>query len=230
MGTASSGQTVSIHYTGTLSDGTVFDTSAQGDPLQFELGGGQIIPGLDDAIRGMAVGERKSGTVQPDEAYTCGLLSQAFEYQDSSPCARCQLCRIQATNSLIGVHWSSDLAFDFERALSSNDCARSPMISCGPLGWMATSSVSISFLRDIRLQRHRASRNPIDRFRPPRRSRIYAREVKRLSEGLNTVSFANRYSCKGGEYQTPCWNAVSIVDEGQIFAVARGVPREREIP
>ncbi len=63
------GDTVSIHYTGTLEDGTVFDSSRERDPLQFEVGSGQIIPGLDSALPGMSEGETKSVTVPPEEAY-----------------------------------------------------------------------------------------------------------------------------------------------------------------
>ncbi len=64
-----SGDTVHIHYTGTLTDGTVFDSSDGRDPLTFEVGSGQIIPGLDVAIPGMAVGEKKIVDVPADQAY-----------------------------------------------------------------------------------------------------------------------------------------------------------------
>ena len=50
MAAAKSGDTVRIHYTGTLGDGTQFDTSAGRDPLEFALGGGQVIPGFDAAV------------------------------------------------------------------------------------------------------------------------------------------------------------------------------------
>ena len=60
MTTAKSGDTVRIHYTGTLDDGTEFDSSAGRDPLEFALGGGQVIQGFDDAVDGMTVGENKS--------------------------------------------------------------------------------------------------------------------------------------------------------------------------
>lgn len=69
MATATPGTTVSIHYTGTLSDGTTFDTSQGRDPLQFEMGKGQIIPGLEAALDGMAEGESKTVTVPADQAY-----------------------------------------------------------------------------------------------------------------------------------------------------------------
>ena len=69
MTQAKSGDTVRIHYTGTLDDGTQFDSSDGRDPLEFALGGGQVIPGFDGAVDGMAVGENKSVTIPPEEAY-----------------------------------------------------------------------------------------------------------------------------------------------------------------
>jgi peptidylprolyl isomerase len=64
-----SGDTVRIHYTGTLTDGSTFDSSAGRDPLEFTVGSGQIIPGLDKAMPGMEVGEKKQVQVPADEAY-----------------------------------------------------------------------------------------------------------------------------------------------------------------
>ena len=69
MSTANNGDTVRIHYTGTLTDGTQFDSSIGRDPLEFKLGEGQIIPGLEREIAGMAVGDTKTVTVAADEAY-----------------------------------------------------------------------------------------------------------------------------------------------------------------
>lgn len=69
MTQAKSGDTVRIHYTGTLDDGTQFDSSAGRDPLEFALGGGQVIPGFDSAVDGMAVGDNKTVTIPADEAY-----------------------------------------------------------------------------------------------------------------------------------------------------------------
>lgn len=63
------GDTVSIHYTGTLNDGTTFDSSEGRDPLAFQVGSGQIIPGLDTALPGMAVGDKKTVNVPCDQAY-----------------------------------------------------------------------------------------------------------------------------------------------------------------
>ncbi|TNF17705.1 MAG: peptidylprolyl isomerase [Rhodobacteraceae bacterium] len=64
-----SGDTVAIHYTGTLADGATFDSSQGRDPLEFQVGSGQIIPGLDQAIPGMAVGDKKVVEVAADDAY-----------------------------------------------------------------------------------------------------------------------------------------------------------------
>lgn len=64
-----SGDTVRVHYTGTLTDGQTFDSSEGRDPLEFQVGSGQIIPGLDAAVEGMAVGEKKTVEVPADQAY-----------------------------------------------------------------------------------------------------------------------------------------------------------------
>ena len=64
-----SGDTVRIHYTGTLTDGETFDSSDGRDPLEFTVGSGQIISGLDAALPGMAVGEKKTVQVPADDAY-----------------------------------------------------------------------------------------------------------------------------------------------------------------
>lgn len=69
MSQAKSGDTVRIHYTGRLPDGTVFDSSQGRDPLQFTLGAGEIIPGLEKGIVGMAVGDNSTVTVAAPEAY-----------------------------------------------------------------------------------------------------------------------------------------------------------------
>ncbi|WP_417672463.1 FKBP-type peptidyl-prolyl cis-trans isomerase [Roseibium sp.] len=63
------GDKVRIHYKGTLADGSVFDSSEGRDPLEFTVGSGQIIPGLDNAIPGMKVGDEKTVQVPCDQAY-----------------------------------------------------------------------------------------------------------------------------------------------------------------
>jgi len=69
MSHAKSGDTVKIHYTGTLDDGTQFDSSKGREPLEFEVGSGQVIPGFDKAVEGMEVGDSKSVRLEADEAY-----------------------------------------------------------------------------------------------------------------------------------------------------------------
>lgn len=64
-----SGDTVRIHYIGTLTDGSTFDSSEGRDPLEFTVGSGQIISGLDVALPGMAVGDKKTVNVPCVEAY-----------------------------------------------------------------------------------------------------------------------------------------------------------------
>jgi len=69
MSQAKAGDTVKIHYTGTLDDGSQFDSSAGRDPLEFTLGSGQVIPGFDRAVEGMAVGDQKSVRIEAQDAY-----------------------------------------------------------------------------------------------------------------------------------------------------------------
>ncbi|MAU52500.1 MAG: peptidylprolyl isomerase [Roseovarius sp.] len=63
------GDTVRIHYTGTLPDGQTFDSSEGREPLEFTVGSGEIIAGLDAALPGMAVGETKTVDVAAEDAY-----------------------------------------------------------------------------------------------------------------------------------------------------------------
>jgi len=64
------GQTVKVHYIGTFDDGTEFDSShSRNQPLIFEVGSGQMIPGFDAALPGMEAGEKKSIHLDPSEAY-----------------------------------------------------------------------------------------------------------------------------------------------------------------
>lgn len=64
------GQTVSVHYVGTLNDGTEFDSSkTRGEPISFQTGQGGVIPGFNNAVIGMQVGESKSVSLEPSEAY-----------------------------------------------------------------------------------------------------------------------------------------------------------------
>lgn len=69
MSQANQGNKVKIHYTGKLEDGTVFGSSVGQEPLEFTIGSGNVIPGVETAIMGMGVGDKKTVTLPPEEAY-----------------------------------------------------------------------------------------------------------------------------------------------------------------
>jgi FKBP-type peptidyl-prolyl cis-trans isomerase 2 len=69
MAQAKRGDTVHVHYKGSLDDGSVFDSSEGGDPISFTLGGGEVIAGFENAIEGMSPGERKTSRMEPGDAY-----------------------------------------------------------------------------------------------------------------------------------------------------------------
>ena len=69
MAQARAGDTVRVHYTGTLSDGSVFDSSRGRDPLEFTLGEGRVISGFDDAVSGMEPGEERQVIIPAGEGY-----------------------------------------------------------------------------------------------------------------------------------------------------------------
>ncbi|MCF7791612.1 MAG: peptidylprolyl isomerase [Victivallales bacterium] len=69
MTKAKQGDTVKVHYTGKLDDGTVFDSSQDREPLEFKVGEGQVIKGFEDGITGMTVEEEKTLNIPPEEGY-----------------------------------------------------------------------------------------------------------------------------------------------------------------
>ena len=70
MSKVENGSTVKVHYTGTFEDGEVFDSSLdRQEPITFTMGGKQVIPGFENAIMGMGIGESKKVILSPDEAY-----------------------------------------------------------------------------------------------------------------------------------------------------------------
>lgn len=69
MQQAKKGDKVKVHYHGKLTNGTTFDSSAGREPLEFEVGGGMVIPGFDNGVTGMAVGEKKTIHIPVEEAY-----------------------------------------------------------------------------------------------------------------------------------------------------------------
>jgi peptidylprolyl isomerase len=69
MAEAKSGDTVRVHYTGTLDDGTVFDSSEGRDPLEFTLGAGHVIAGFDRGVTGMQPGDERTVVIPAEDAY-----------------------------------------------------------------------------------------------------------------------------------------------------------------
>jgi peptidylprolyl isomerase len=74
------GSKVSLHYKGTLNDGTVFDSSEGREPLDFEVGAGMVIKGFDDGVIGMVVGEKKKIHIVPEEAYGLANEQMIFKF------------------------------------------------------------------------------------------------------------------------------------------------------
>jgi peptidylprolyl isomerase len=69
MSKVKNGDFVQLHYTGTLEDGTIFDSSEGRSPLEFQVGGGGIIQGFNDAVLGMTLEEEKKVVLPPEQAY-----------------------------------------------------------------------------------------------------------------------------------------------------------------
>ena len=69
MSEVKTGDTVQVHYTGKLETGEQFDSSRERDPLQFTLGNGELIPGFENAVIGMKVGDEKTVRIPSNEAY-----------------------------------------------------------------------------------------------------------------------------------------------------------------
>lgn len=63
------GDTVKVHYHGKLTNGTTFDSSAGREPLEFEVGSGMVIPGFDEGVTGMSIGDKKTIHIPADQAY-----------------------------------------------------------------------------------------------------------------------------------------------------------------
>lgn len=76
MSQATNGNTVKVQYTGKLENGEVFDSSINRDPLKFIIGDGSVIPGFEKGVAGMEVGESKTITIPPEEAY--GMRHEEF--------------------------------------------------------------------------------------------------------------------------------------------------------
>jgi peptidylprolyl isomerase len=76
-----SGDTIKVHYRGTLNDGSVFDSSEDREPLEFEVGGGMVIKGFDDGVLGMKNGDKKSVNIPALEAYGVSNPEMIFDFE-----------------------------------------------------------------------------------------------------------------------------------------------------
>lgn len=81
---AKKGDTVRVHYTGKLTTGEQFDSSAGREPLEFEVGAGMMIKGFDEAVLGMAIGDKKTITLQPADAYGERFDEMIIEFPKSN--------------------------------------------------------------------------------------------------------------------------------------------------
>ncbi len=75
------GDTIKVHYKGTLNDGSVFDSSEGRDPLEFEVGGGMVIKGFDDGVLGMQEGDKKKVNIPAIEAYGSSNPEMIFDFE-----------------------------------------------------------------------------------------------------------------------------------------------------
>ena len=109
MQQAKSGDTVKVHYHGRLTDGTTFDSSTGREPLEFEVGSGQVIKGFDDGVTGMTVGDKKTVRIPVADAYGPKDESMVIEFPkenfpaDLKPEAGMQLNMTNGSGQVIPV-------------------------------------------------------------------------------------------------------------------------------
>ena len=131
MTTAKSGDTVRIHYTGALSDGSVFDSSEGRDPLEFTLGSGMVIAGFDAGVTGMSIGEKKRVEIPCDQAYgpRQDNATQAIarsEFPDNIPLELGLQLQMQAPNGqpmmvTVSELTDTEVTLDANHALAGKD-------------------------------------------------------------------------------------------------------------
>jgi len=81
MAQVKAGDTVQVHYTGRLTNGTVFDSSQGRDPLQFQVGSGMVIKGFDEGVKGMEIGDKKTVEIPVEDAYGPANEEMVFEFE-----------------------------------------------------------------------------------------------------------------------------------------------------
>lgn len=102
MAPAQDGNLVTVHYTGKLDDGTIFDSSQGGEPLRFTIGQGQMIPGFEQGVLGMEPGQSKTVHIPADQAYGAYRPDGVMDVDRSEIAPDMQLevgMRLQATNA-----------------------------------------------------------------------------------------------------------------------------------
>lgn len=103
------GDTVKVHYHGTLTDGSTFDSSEGREPLEFQAGSGQVIKGFDDAVMNMSIGEKKTVHIPVDDAYGQRHPENMMEYpisefpEDMAPATGMQLQMTDNAGNIIPV-------------------------------------------------------------------------------------------------------------------------------
>ena len=80
MANVKEGDTVRVHYTGKLEDGTVFDTSEDGASMEFKVGSGELLKAFEKAVIGMSIGDKKTIKISMEEAYGPRKEEMVFEY------------------------------------------------------------------------------------------------------------------------------------------------------
>lgn len=132
MSTVTVGNTVSVHYVGTLTDGEEFDNSRQrGEPFEFEVGSGSVVPGFDTALQGMVIGETKTFTITPNNAYgdrnqeAVQKVSKAQFPEDFEPQVGMVVQGINTdgghVRALVDEVLEEDLMLDFNHPLAGKD-------------------------------------------------------------------------------------------------------------
>jgi peptidylprolyl isomerase len=130
MTAANDGNTVKVHYTGKLEDGTEFDSSKDRAPLEFTIGTGMIIPGFEQAVIGMSPGEAKTAKIAAAEAYGPHRQDQVFvversKFPDHITPQLGQRLEIRQTEGTIDVTVTSvtesDVTLDANHPLAGQD-------------------------------------------------------------------------------------------------------------
>ncbi|MCB0262139.1 MAG: peptidylprolyl isomerase [Calditrichaeota bacterium] len=109
MATAKTGDTVRVHYTGKLIDGSIFDSSVNSEPMEFTIGDGRLIAGFDNAVNGMSIGQTKTINIPSDEAYgprydeLVQIVDRSDLPEDMEPAIGQRLEAVQENGNVINV-------------------------------------------------------------------------------------------------------------------------------